>query len=346
MQKNNVGKKGLKNSYLNPHFLKLNFILIIILIVIFAFSFTIGRYSINIKEFFITIFKTITNDKTLNMTNFRIIFYIRLPRILLAILVGSSLSVSGTIYQSLFQNPMASPDILGCSNGAATGAAVAILIGLSKVGITATSFIFSLFSIILVYLIASRFTSNKILNLILSGIMVSSIFSALTSYLKLIADPSNKLPAITYWLMGSFAGFRLKELPFVAIPILISFFILLKLSWKLNILSLSEEEAKSLGINTKLLRTVFIIIATILTATTVAFSGTIGYVGLVIPHLSRKLIGNNNQYLIPISAVTGAIFLLLVDNVSRNLLASEIPIGILTSFIGAPFFIILLSKRD
>lgn len=346
MSKNNAKTKTLKTTYLNPKFIKINILLIIILIIIFAFSFTIGRYSINIKDFFITIFKTITNDKTLNMTNFRIIFYIRLPRILLAILVGMSLSVSGTIYQSLFQNPMASPDILGCSNGAATGAAIAILIGLSKVGITATSFVFSLFSIFLVYIIANRFTNNKILNLILSGIMVSSIFSAITSYIKLIADPSNKLPAITYWLMGSFSGFRIKELPFVVIPIIISFIILLKLSWQLNILSLSEEEAKSLGVNTKLLRAIFIIIATILTATSVAFSGTIGYVGLVIPHLSRKMIGNNNQYLIPVSAINGAIFLLLVDNVSRNLLTSEIPIGILTSFIGAPFFIILLSKRD
>ena len=340
----NLGIK--KTSYKNGHFIKISFILIVILLFIFLFSFTIGRYSLNIGDLLETILKTITNDKSLNMTNYRIIFYIRLPRILLAMLVGLSLSVSGTIYQSLFKNPMASPDILGCSNGAATGAAIAILFGLSKIGITAVSFVFSLFTIFLVYIIANRFTNNKILNLILSGIMVSSIFSAITSYIKLIADPSNKLPTITYWLMGSFSGFTLKELPFVAIPVIISFILILKISWQLNILSLNDEEAKSLGINIKLLRAIFIILATILTATSVAFSGTIGYVGLVIPHFSRKIIGNNNQYLIPVSAINGAIFLLLVDNVSRNLLASEIPIGILTSFIGAPFFIILLSKRE
>ena len=280
------------------------------------------------------------------MTNYRIITNIRLPRIMLAMLVGAALSTSGAIYQSLFQNPMASPDILGCSNGAATGAAIAILLNLSKVGVTAVSFCCSLLSIFLVYIIANRFHSNKILNLILSGIMVSSIFSAITSYIKLIADPSNKLPAITYWLMGSFSGITLTEVYYAIIPISVSLIILMRISWKLNILSLSEEEAKSLGVNTKLYRIIFIVISTILTATAVAFSGTIGYVGLCVPHFSRKIIGNNNQYLIPISAINGAIFLLIVDNISRNLLVSEIPIGILTSFIGAPFFIILLMKKD
>ena len=326
--------------------ISITLILIIILFVIFVLSFTLGRYCIKINDLIITIYQRIIGDPNINMTNYRIVMYIRFPRIMLTMLVGASLSASGAVYQSLFQNPMASPDILGCSNGAATGAAIAILLNFSKIGITLVSFFCSLLSIFLVYIIANRFHSNKVLNLILSGIMISSIFSAITSYIKLIADPSNKLPAITYWLMGSFSGITLKELNYAIIPIVVTLIFLIKISWQLNTLSLSEDEAKSLGVNIKLYRIIFIIISTILTATSVAFSGTIGYVGLCVPHFSRKIIGNNNQYLIPISAINGAIFLLIVDNISRNLLISEIPIGILTSFIGAPFFIILLMRKD
>lgn len=336
----------IKQKYSRSYYLKLIIILIIVLIALFVFSFTIGRYNISINDFIITIHKLITGKTDINKTFYRIIFYVRMPRIILAIFVGAALSVSGAIYQSLFQNPMASPDILGCSNGAATGAAIAILLDFSKNFITLNAFIFSLLTIFLVYLIGHRASGNRIVNLILAGIMISSIFSAITSTIKLVADPNNKLPEITYWLMGSLSGFTNSEIPYAIIPIIISLVITYLLRWKLNILSLGKEEATSLGVNVKLYRLIYVILATILTATSISFSGTIGYVGLVIPHLSRKLIGNNNNYLIPVSMLLGSIFLLLVDNVSRNFLSTEIPIGILTAIIGAPFFLYLICRKE
>ena len=175
--------------------------------------------------------------------------------------------------------------------------------------------------------------------------MVSSLFSAGTSYIKLVADPSNELPAITYWLMGSLSGARLKDVGFAIIPMAIGALPLLLLRWRINILTLGDEEAATLGVNTGVLRLIVILCATFLTASSVAVSGMIGWVGLVIPHLSRKLVGNDCRHLLPSSMLMGAGFLLLVDNISRNLMATEIPIGILTAFIGAPFFIYLMTRR-
>jgi iron complex transport system permease protein len=176
--------------------------------------------------------------------------------------------------------------------------------------------------------------------------MVSSLFSAGTSYIKLVADPSNQLPAITYWLMGSLSGTRLKDVGFAVIPMVIGLAPIFLIRWRMNLLTINEEEAKSMGVNTKLLRFAVIVCATFITAASVACSGMIGWVGLVIPHLSRKIVGNNCRYLIPASMIFGAFFLLLVDNISRNLLATEIPIGILTAFIGAPFFIYLMMQKE
>lgn len=335
-----------KEKYGRENYLFVLYLLIILLILTIIFSFLIGRYEISLNDFLNTINKLIFDKNNVNPIYYNIVFKIRFPRIFLAILVGASLSVSGAIYQSLFQNPMASPDILGCTNGAAAGAALAILFGFSKLGITFISFLFSLITIFLVYFIGNRALGNRTSNLILSGIIISSIFSSITSYIKLIADSSDKLPAITYWLMGSLSGFTNNEIPFVLIPIIIILFFVYLLRWQLNLLSLGEEEAMSMGVNVKIMRLLFIIFATILTAVSVAFSGSIAYVGLVIPHFSRKLIGNNNLYLIPISGVLGALFLLIVDNISRNLLSTEIPIGILTSIIGAPFFLYLISRKE
>ena len=309
-------------------------VFVVFLCILTFISFFIGRYD---KPLF-----SIEDVKVIKL----IVLRIRLPRIALALLVGAALSASGCIYQSLLQNPMASPDILGCTNGAATGAALAILLNFPKIGVTINAFIFSFITILLVYFIGNRAIGNRVVNLILSGIIVSSIFSSITSYIKLVADPTNKLPAITYWLMGSLSGFTSKELPFVVVPILTSLILVYLFRWKLNILSLGDSEARTLGIDVLKYRLVFILLATILTATSVAFSGSIGYVGLVIPHLSRKLIGNNNRYLIPISMVIGANFMLLVDNISRTLLHTEIPIGILTSLIGAPFFLYLIYRKE
>ena len=271
---------------------------------------------------------------------------IRLPRILLACLVGCCLSTAGTSYQSVFKNPMASPDILGASSGACFGAALAILLGLPGQMITLSAFLFSLATVALVYIIGSRTTGNQVVNILLAGIMVSSLFSAGTSYIKLVADPTNQLPAITYWLMGSLSGTNMNTVGFVAIPMAIGLLPVILLRWRINILTLGDEEAEAMGVNAGRLRLVVILCATVLTAASVSVSGMIGWVGLVIPHLCRKLVGNDCRYLMPASMVFGAIFLLMVDNISRNLMATEIPIGILTAFVGAPFFIYLMTRKE
>ena len=275
-----------------------------------------------------------------------IFFNVRLPRIILACLVGCCLSAAGAAYQSIFLNPMAAPDILGASNGAAFGAAIAILFYRSGREITISAFVFSLITVGLVYFISNRAKGNKVLGLILAGIMVSSLFSAATSFIKLVADPNEQLPAITYWLMGSLSGTKIADVKFVILPMIVGIVPLILLSWQINMLTIGEDEAKTMGVNTKLIRFVSIIAATLITASSVSVSGMIGWVGLVIPHLSRKLVGNNFVYLLPTSMLFGATFLLLVDNISRNLWTSEVPIGILTAFVGAPFFIYLITRKE
>ena len=275
-----------------------------------------------------------------------VVINIRLPRIIMASLVGCALSTAGASYQGVFQNPMASPDILGASSGAAFGAALAILLGGSAKIVTTAAFLSSIVTVMAVYFIAERAPGQRVVNLILSGIMVGSLFTAGTSYIKLVADPSNQLPAITYWMIGSLSGSKLSQVSFVIVPMALGLIPLLLIRWQINILTLGDDEARTLGVNTGHLRMIVIFCATLITAASVSVSGMIGWVGLVIPHMCRKLIGNDYRYLLPASMMMGAVFLLVVDNISRNLLAVEIPIGILTAFVGAPFFIYLIVKQE
>ncbi len=317
------------------------------LLALFLLSFWLGRYDVPPSDVIrILLSRIFPMDASWTEQMEAAVLNIRLPRILLACMVGCSLATAGTAYQSVFRNPMAAPDILGASSGACFGAALAILLGFSRSGITALAFVSSLLSVALVYAIARRTKGNRVTSLLLAGVMIGSLFSACTSYVKLVADPSNQLPAITYWLMGSLSGTRMNVVAFAAVPMFIGLAPLLILRWRINLLALGEEEARSMGVNTNRLRLVVILCATVLTAASVAVSGMIGWVGLVIPHLSRKLVGNDCRYLLPASALFGAIFLLLVDNISRNLLATEIPIGILTAFVGAPFFLYLMTRKE
>ena len=274
-----------------------------------------------------------------------VVIQIRLPRIAMACLVGCCLSAAGSTYQGIFQNPMASPDILGASSGAAFGAALAILLGGGSRTVTLSAFFFSLLTVALVYLLGSRAPGKRVLNLVLAGIMVSSLFTSATSYIKLVADPSNQLPEITYWLMGSLSATRLSDVAYVVFPMALGLIPLLLLRWRINLLTLGDEEAKTMGIHTNRLRLILALCATLVTAASIAVSGMIGWVGLVVPHLGRRLVGNDYRVLMPASMLFGAVFLLAVDNVSRNLLATEIPIGILTAFIGAPFFLYLMMRK-
>lgn len=322
-------------------------LLAVLLIAAFLLSFSIGRYGVPVSEVVrILLSRVFPLEQTWTAEMQTVVLNIRLPRILIACLVGCALSSAGASYQGVFQNPMASPDILGASSGAAFGAALAILLGGSTRVITLAAFASSLVTVMAVYLIAQRAPGLKVVNLILAGIMVGSLFTAGTSYIKLVADPSNQLPAITYWMMGSLSGAKLKDVGFAFFPIAIGLIPLFCVRWQVNVLTLGDEEARTLGVNTNALRLAVILCATLATAASVSVSGMIGWVGLVIPHLCRKLVGSNYRYLLPASMFAGAAFLLLVDDVSRNLLAVEIPIGILTAFIGAPFFIYLIARRE
>ncbi|MBR5970769.1 MAG: iron ABC transporter permease [Lachnospiraceae bacterium] len=319
------------------------------LIVFFFASFAFGRYAVPVTDVIKILLKNCFGlpfkaDWDANMEI--AVMNVRLPRIVLACLVGCSLSGAGCAYQSVFRNPMAAPDILGASSGACFGAALAILLGRSSVGITISAFCFSILSLLLVYLIGSRVRGSRATSLLLAGIMIGSLFSAGTSYIKLVADPGNQLPAITYWLMGSLSGAKMRDLLFAAVPMGVGLLVLFILRWRVNLLTLHPDEARAMGTNTERLRFFVVSAATLLTAASVASSGMIGWVGLVIPNLCRKLIGNDNRYLLPASMLFGALFLLLVDDISRNLLAVEIPIGILTAFVGAPFFLYLMTRKE
>ena len=321
---------------------------------LFLISFSLGRYGVPpvqvVKILFTRLLELILGKGALSRSWTEqmetVVINIRLPRIVMACLVGCALSGAGTAFQGVFHNPMASPDILGASSGAAFGAALAILLGASSRMITLSAFCFGLLSVGLVMLVARRAPGARLINLILAGIMLSSLFNAGTSYIKLVADPSNQLPQITYWLMGSLSGTRLSHIPLAFFPMILGLIPLFLLRWRLNLLSLGENEARALGVDTDRLRLVLLLSATLLTAASVSVSGMIGWVGLVVPHLCRKLLGSDHRYLMPASFLCGAAFLLLVDDVSRNLLAVEIPIGILTALVGAPFFLYLITRRE
>ena len=304
---------------------------------IFFLSFLIGRYRVPALQ----VLRLLT-DRFLSLISFgrwglaptwtaeeaSVVVQIRLPRILSAALIGAALSAAGASYQAMFRNPMVSPDLLGA------GYAV----------ITASSFLFGLAAVGLTYLVGRLSRIRSTLAMVLAGMMVGSLFSAGTSFIKLVADTTDQLPAITYWLMGALTAVRLDDLHFAMVPILCGLIPLFFLRWRLNLLSVSEAEARSMGVNTRLLRLLVILCATLATAASVSISGMIGWVGLVIPHICRLLVGQDTQRLLPCSMLLGASFLMLVDDLARCLAASEIPLGILTAFVGAPLFLYLIVK--
>ena len=328
---------------------KANLILVglaIVLAVLGVMSFLVGRYPISPdKVVGMLLGNVLPIDQFWSGQEATIFFNVRLPRVILAMLVGCCLASAGAAYQGTFQNPLVSPDILGASQGAALGAAVAILLGLASFGVSALAFVFAIATVLLVVLVAQAARGNQVLTVVLAGVMVSSLAAAGVSFAKLVADPADQLPAITYWLMGSLTSAKPSDvtmvLPFMAVGLVTLF----ALRWRINILTMGDEEASTMGVNTKRLRLVVIIAATLITAASVAVTGMIGWVGLVIPHLSRMLIGSDYRKLMPASMLMGASFLLLVDDVSRMLTTAEIPIGILTAFIGAPFFLYLITKE-
>lgn len=336
------------NIYLikrKKNFYKFIFFIILFLVVI-VLSFSVGRYPIK----FYDVIKVILNKLnvyfiSINETSETIIWNIRIPRVLAAILIGAGISTSGALFQGLFKNPMVSPDMLGATQGSAFGAALGILLSLNFYLITVMSFITGLISVTITYIISKIFKSDRILGLVLAGIMIGSIFSSGISFIKLIADTENQLPGITYWLMGSLASIKIVDVKFIFLPIIFGLIISNLYKWEINIFTMGEEEAKSLGVNTEMVRMIIIFVATLMTASSVSVSGVIGWIGLIIPHFTRLIFGDDYRNVIPASGIIGATFLLVVDGFCRNLATSEIPIGILTSFIGAPIFLFLIYKK-
>lgn len=315
--------------------------------VVFIASFFWGRYDITPAQLVGIIaskFMEIEPFWPSNAEN--LVFHVRLPRILMAPLVGCCLAVAGVSYQGIFQNPMASPDFLGASSGAALGASLAIILNKGNSTITLWAFICSIATVLLVILISQKAPGNPVTSMILSGVIISSLCSSATSFIKLCADPNEQLPQITYWLMGTIKDTRLQDVIPALIPMLIGLIPLLFLRWKMNLLTLGDEEAMSMGINVNRIRVIVILCSTLITAASVSYCGIIGWVGLVIPHFSRRIVGNNYLKLLPTTMVLGAVFMLIVDNVARTLLQVELPLGILTAVIGAPFFVYLITRKD
>ncbi|MBR4598502.1 MAG: iron ABC transporter permease, partial [Treponema sp.] len=273
-----------------------------------------------------------------------VIFKVRLPRILLALAAGAGLACSGAAFQGLFSNPLATPDTLGVASGASFGAVLAMTFHWNLLGIQALALAFGLFSCFLTYQISRLKGKSSIVMIILSGMVISSLFQALVSIVKYMADPEDELPSITYWLMGSMSSVTYKSLLFGLPFILIGLSVIWALKWRLNILSLNEDEAKSMGMNIKLIRLFIIVASSLITASVISMCGQIGWVGLLIPHISRMLLGSNNRTVVPLSISFGAIFMAIIDTFARSASSAEIPISILTAIIGAPVFISLLRK--
>ncbi len=304
---------------------------LLLLSLLFFLSLLVGRYNIFSQGLFL-------NEESLN-----VVYGIRLPRIIIAILVGLSLGVSGAVMQSLFRNPLAGPSILGVSQGSAVGAAVAILVGLQYFYIHILATLTGLLAVLFTWVLASSIRyGGSTLRLVLAGIAVSAFASAIIGLIKYIADPYDKLPQIVFWLMGSLAGTTWVQVTYAFPLILAGTIIVVLLRWTLNVLALGDDEARALGVNVKLTRLALIVSSTLVTATATSVAGVISWIGLLSPHITRRLIGYDNRWVIPGSAIIGALLLLVCDDIARSLIVTELPLGVVTSFLGAPLFMAIL----
>jgi iron complex transport system permease protein len=327
--------------------IQIQIVLFLILITTVIISLMLGRMNIHpftvIKVLFSGIFpiESIWSSRIES-----VIIDVRFPRVMAALLIGAGLSVSGASFQGIFRNPLVSPDILGVAAGAGFGAAIAILFFDNIVTIQIFSFVFGLAAVALTYSISKVYSAVPVLMLVLSGIIVGALFSALTSLTKYAADPMDRMPAIVFWLLGSLNNITNKNLLVVSPFFIVCMSIIYLVRWRVNILSMGDDDAKTLGINIERLKGIIILCATIITAASVSLSGIIGWVGLVIPHLGRLLVGSDNKILIPVTMLLGASYLIIVDIIARTAIASEIPIGIITAIFGAPIFAYLLRKNQ
>ena len=330
----------LGNKKIQPLFIGITFLLIPITALI---CLGIGRYSLSPLQI-LQSFGDALMGKAGDVMAKTVIFKVRLPRIILALAAGAGLACSGAAFQGLFSNPLATPDTLGVASGASFGAVLAMMFHWNLIGIQLLALVFGLISCFLTYQISRIKGKSSIIMIILSGMVISSLFQALVSIVKYMADPEDELPSITYWLMGSMSTVTYKSLIFGLPFIITGAAVIWALKWRLNILSLNEDEAKSMGLNIKVLRLFIIVASSLITASVISMCGQIGWVGLLIPHISRMLLGSNNKTVVPLSISFGAVFMVIIDTFARSASSAEIPISILTAIIGAPVFISLLRK--
>src|SRR6516162_1559270 len=319
-----------------------------VLIIGVLIAFTVGRYPIALSYLFSVLLAKLSGrppDVPLIVHN--VIWQVRGPRVVAAALVGAALAVAGTAFQGLFRNPLVSPDILGASSGAALGAVIGIFLSLGVLAIQVLAFLGGLFAVAAVYVIGSAVRSrDPILVLVLTGVVVGALLGASVGLVKYLADPYNQLPAMTFWLLGSLAAANVSDLLPLFGPVAIGTAVLIALRWRMNVMSLPEEEARSLGVATRPLRIAIVAAATLTTSASVATAGIIGWVGLVVPHLARSLVGPDFARLLPTAAILGGGYLLVIDTLARTTAEVEIPLGILTAVVGTPFFIWLLASMQ
>lgn len=323
-------------------------LLILFLFISLVIALTSGKYSLTLDELYRLFANLFSSQVDVSDPRNETVFWqIRFPRTLAAIIIGGALSIAGAAYQGMFRNPLVSPDILGVSAGAGVGAVVGIFFGQSLIYIQLAAFIGGLITVAVVCFIARLARQHDpILSLVLVGVAISAICGSAISLMKILADPYTQLPSITFWLLGGLSSITQEDLLSVLPLMIIGIIPLLLLRWRMNLLSLSDEEAKSLGINVSLMRAIFIVCATLLTASAVSIAGIIGWIGLIVPHITRMIVGANFRYQLPASLAIGAIMLLITDTLARTIAAIELPLGILTSAVGAPFFLaILLQTR-
>ena len=315
------------------------------LLAILAWSFAVGRFGVAPGDVWRSLWSALWGTASGLPANVdAIVLQVRAPRIAAALAVGAALAAAGAAYQNVFKNPLVSPDILGVTAGCALGAGLAILMSLPVAGIQSLAFAGGIAAVGLVILVGTWVGGrDRILTLILTGVVVGSLFAAGIALVKFVADPYNQLPAITFWLLGSFSGALPQDLPATLVPMALGIAVLGLLRWRLDALALSEDEARSLGVDVVRLRLAVIAAATLVTASAVALAGAIGWVGLVIPHAARLLVGAAFARVLPLSLVLGAGFMLAVDTVCRTAFANEVPPGVATAFVGTPVFIVLLA---
>lgn len=332
----------LRRARLRPWVLPL---LVVLILACAALAILAGRYGVSPRQMVGAISARMGGGIYPDRKADSVVFNLRLPRITVAVLIGSGMAVSGAAFQSLFSNPLATPDTLGVASGTCVGAVVALLLGWGMSGVQLTALVAGLVTVAITTAVARRRDGGTdVVTLVLAGVIVSAMADAVLSMLKLTADPTSKLPEITYWLMGSLAGASWSQIALAAPFIVIGSGVIVALRWRLNVLALSEDEARAAGVDVRSLRITLIVCATVVTASVISLCGQVGWIGLIVPHAARMLTGSDNRYLIPVCLLLGASIMIFIDTVARTITASEVPVSVVTAIVGAPFFITLLRR--